>query len=61
MLKYFINKIYMDKENLRSPTHTPTPVPTPVPISPNSMKKYIPVRNHLPTPIPSIMNCSVMV
>lgn len=25
--------------------------PTPTPISPSTIKKYIPVRNHLPSPI----------
>lgn len=55
MLKYFIDNIYIYREKWPSPT--PTPLPTPAFISPNSMKKYIPVRNHLPRPTPIIMHC----
>ncbi len=34
--------------------HNSSPSPTPTPISPSTIKKYIPVRNHLPTPIPNL-------
>jgi hypothetical protein len=34
-------------------------IPTPAPISPNSIKCYISVKNHLPTPVPS-PTCSGM-
>jgi len=35
------------------------PTTTTAPLSPSIIKKYIPVRNHLPTPIPS-PTCSGM-
>ena len=39
----------MEKANFIT-NKTPTPTPT---YSPNTIKRYIPVKNHLPTPMPS--------